>query len=204
MELDWLCVWLCLSSLRSLTLLVGFTDLYNHTYSESLWWKLFKNHKRTHIQRQRQWQRQRQRRWQRQRQRQRHRQSAWNAQHMLYFWNPDYSLIPNMMIDTSPWSPCSRRSPWSPWLLSSVHAIRSTGPNVSLDQPHKHENMIIWCKQLGHSFHLFHSVSYWQTVLAVDETFCGKKVFFPKKKLEWDWLLKIAELFGVSGSWSIM
>ena len=101
---------------------------------------------------------------------------------MLYFWNPDYSLIPNMMIDTSPWSPCSRRSPWSPWLLSSVHAIRSTGPNVSLDQPHKHENMIIWCMQLGHSFHLFHSVSYWQTVLAVDETFCGKKVFFPKKK----------------------
>ena len=52
----------------------------------------------------------------------------------------------------------------------------------SINLPHKHENMIIWCKQLGHSFHLFHSVSYWQTVLAVDETFCGKKVFFSKKK----------------------
>ena len=61
----------CPSSLRrwSLYLLVGLTDPYNHTYSESLWWKLFKNHKRTQIQRQRQ--------WQRQRQRQRHRQSAW-------------------------------------------------------------------------------------------------------------------------------
>ena len=33
---------------------------------------------------------------------------------MLYVWNPDDSLIPNMMIDTSPWSSCSRRSPWSP------------------------------------------------------------------------------------------
>ena len=50
---------------------------------------------------------------------------------MLYFWNPDYSLIPNMMIDTSPWSSCSRRSPWSPWLLCSVHKISSTGPSVS-------------------------------------------------------------------------
>ena len=53
----------------SLYLLVGFTDPYNYTYSESLWWKLFKNHKRTQIQRQRQ--------WQRQRQRQRHIKSAW-------------------------------------------------------------------------------------------------------------------------------
>ena len=45
----------CPSSLRiwSLYLLVGLTDPYNHTYSESLWWKLFKNHKRTQIQRQR-------------------------------------------------------------------------------------------------------------------------------------------------------
>ena len=58
------------SSLRrwSLFLLVGFTDPYNHTYSESLWWKMFKNHNRTQIQGQRQ--------WQRQRQRQRHIQSA--------------------------------------------------------------------------------------------------------------------------------
>ena len=114
--------YVCLSSLRrwSLFLLVGFTDPYNHTYSESLWWKLFKNHKRTQIQRQRQ--------WQRQRQRQRHRQSAWKTQHMLYFWNPDDLLIPNMMIDTSTWSSCSRRSPWLP---CSGHTISSTGPSVS-------------------------------------------------------------------------
>ena len=45
---------------------------------------------------------------------QRHRQSAWKTQHMLYFWNPDDSLIPNMMIDTSPWSSCSHQSPRSP------------------------------------------------------------------------------------------
>ena len=97
----------CPSSLQrwSLFLLVGFRDPYNHTYSESLWWKLFKNNKRTQIQRQRQ--------WQRQQQRQRHRESAWKTQHMLHFWNPDDLLIPNMMIDTSPWSSCSRRSPWS-------------------------------------------------------------------------------------------
>ena len=49
-------------------------------------------------------------------------------QHMLYFWNPDDLLIPNMMIDTSPWSSCSRRSPW---LLCSGHKISSTGPSVS-------------------------------------------------------------------------
>ena len=91
-------VWMyvCKSSLQRwwIRLLVGFTDPYNHTYSESLWWKLFKNHQKTQIQRQRQ--------WQRQRQRQRHRKSAWNTQLMLYFWNPDDLLIPNMMIDTSP------------------------------------------------------------------------------------------------------
>ena len=112
------CVDVCMSSLQrwSIRLLVGFTDPYNHTYSESLWWKLFKNHQRTQIQRQRQ--------WQRQRQRQRHRKSAWNTQLMLYFWNPDDSLIPNMMIDTSPWSSCSRRSPWSPWFLVPViHSV---------------------------------------------------------------------------------
>ena len=32
------------------------------------------------------------------------------------------------MIDTSPWSSCSRRSPWLPW---SSHKISSTGPSVS-------------------------------------------------------------------------
>ena len=113
-----MCLCVCPSSLRiwSLYLLVGLTDPYNHTYSESLWWKLFKNHKRTQIQRQRQ------------RQRQRHRQSAWKTQHMLYFWNPDDLLIPNMMIDTSPWSSCSC---WSPWLACSGHTISSTGPSVS-------------------------------------------------------------------------
>ena len=40
------------------------------------------------------------------------------TQHMLYFWNPDDLLIPNMMIDTSPWLSCSRRSPW---FASSSH-----------------------------------------------------------------------------------
>ena len=53
---------------------------------------------------------------------------------MLYFWNPDDSLTPNMMIDTSPWSFCSRRSPWSPWstwLPCSIHTFSSTGPSVS-------------------------------------------------------------------------
>ena len=116
------CVYVCMSSLWrwSLFLLVGFTDPYIHTYSESLWWKLFKNHKRTQIQRRRQ--------WQRQRQRQIHRQSAWKTQHMLYFWNPDDLLIPNLMIDTSPWSSCSRKSPW---LACSGHTISSTGPSVS-------------------------------------------------------------------------
>ena len=114
--------YVCASSLRrwSLFLLVGSTDPYNHTYYESFWWKLFKNHKRTQIQRQRQ--------WQRQRQRQIHRQSAWKTQHMLYFWNPDDLLIPNLMIDTSPWSSCSR---WSPWLPCYGHTISSTGPSVS-------------------------------------------------------------------------
>ena len=87
---------------------------YDESYS--------KINKRTQIQRQRQWQRQRQR------QRQRHRQSDSKTQHMLYFWNPDDLLIPNMMIDTSPWSSCSRQSPWLP---CSGHTISSTGPSVS-------------------------------------------------------------------------
>ena len=119
----------CMSSLQrwSIRLLIGFTDPYNHIYSESLWWKRFKNHQRTQIQRQRQWQRQRQRHIQRQR----HRKSAWNTQLMLYFWNPDDSLIPNMMIDTSTWSSCSRRSPWSPWLPCFGPPISSTGTSVS-------------------------------------------------------------------------
>ena len=123
----YVCMYVCVcvrpSSLRrwSLFLLVGFRDPYNHTYSESLWWKLFKNNKRTQIQRQRQ--------WQRQRQRQRHRESAWKTQHMLHFWNPDDLLIPNMMIDTSPWSSCSCLSPW---LGCSGHTFSSTGPSVSL------------------------------------------------------------------------
>ena len=47
---------------------------------------------------------------------------------MLYFWNPDDLLSPNMMIDTSPWSSCSR---WSPWLPCSSYKISSTGPSVS-------------------------------------------------------------------------
>ena len=47
---------------------------------------------------------------------------------MLYFWNPDDLLIPNMMVDTSPWSSCSR---WLPWLPCSGHTFSSTGPSVS-------------------------------------------------------------------------
>ena len=47
---------------------------------------------------------------------------------MLSFLNPDDWLIPNMMIDTSPWSSCSRQSPWLP---CSGHMISSTGPSVS-------------------------------------------------------------------------
>ena len=49
-------------------------------------------------------------------------------QHMLYFWNPNDSLIPNMMIDTSPCSSCSSQSPWLP---CSGHTVSSTGPSVS-------------------------------------------------------------------------
>ena len=70
--------------------------------------------------------------------RQGHRQSARNTICYIYFWNPDDALIPNMMIDTSPWSSCSRRSPWStwsPWLpcSSSSHTFSSTGQSVSPD-----------------------------------------------------------------------
>ena len=50
------------------------------------------------------------------------------TQHMLYFLNPDDLLIPNMMIDTSPWPSCSSQSPWLP---CSGHTISSTGPSVS-------------------------------------------------------------------------
>ena len=52
-----------------------FADPCNQTYFESLWWELFKNHKRTQIQIHRQWH------WQRQR----HRQSAWK--------NPTYAIF---------------------------------------------------------------------------------------------------------------
>ena len=106
-------VYVCPSSLQrwSINLLVGFTDPYDHTYSESLWWKLLKNHKRTQIQRQ----------WQRQRQR----QSAWDTQHMLYFWNPNDSLISNMMMIPTPSPSCSY---WSPFF---GHRINSRGPSVS-------------------------------------------------------------------------
>ena len=48
------------------------------------------NHKRTQIQRQWQWQRHR-------------KKSTQNIQRMQYFWNPDDSIIPNMMIDNR-WS----------------------------------------------------------------------------------------------------
>ena len=47
---------------------------------------------------------------------------------MLYFWNSDDLLIPNMMKDTLPWSSCSCQSPWLP---CSGHTTSSTGPSVS-------------------------------------------------------------------------
>ena len=40
-------------------------------------------------------------------------------------FNPDDLLIPNMMIDISPWSSCSCQSPWLPCF---GHTISSTGP----------------------------------------------------------------------------
>ena len=51
--------------------------------------------------------------------------STWS---LLYFWNPYDSLIPNMMIDTSSSSSCSRWSPRSPCF---GRKISSTGPSVS-------------------------------------------------------------------------
>ena len=83
----------CPSSLRrwSLFLLVGFTDPYNHTYYESLWWKLFKiirEHKYKD-------------------------KDTDKVPETPNIWNHDDSLIPNLMIDTPPWSSCSRRSPWT-------------------------------------------------------------------------------------------
>ena len=56
---------------------------------------------------------------------------------MLYFWNPDDSLIPNMMIDTSPWSSCSRRSP------CSSHTFSSTGPSVSSFRDFSNKNQCV-------------------------------------------------------------
>ena len=44
------------------------------------------------------------------------------TQHMLYFLNPDDLLIPYMMIDTSPWSSCSRCQPGYPVTISSTGA----------------------------------------------------------------------------------
>ena len=69
---------------------------------------------------------------------------------MLYFLNPDDLLIPNMMIDTSPWSSCSCQSPWLP---CSGHTISSTGPSVSpfrdffaiIDFPAKRSTFAIAC-----------------------------------------------------------
>ena len=50
---------------------------------------------------------------------------------MLYFWNPDDLFIPNMMIDTSPWSSCSRHSPWLPCSGHTSSYISSIEPSVS-------------------------------------------------------------------------
>ena len=106
--------YVCPSSLQrwSLFLLLNFTDPCNPTYSESLWRKLFKighkykdkdickdNYKDKDTDK-----------------------VPEKNQHMLFFWNPNDSLIPNMMIDTSP---------WSPWLPYSGHTFSSTGPSVS-------------------------------------------------------------------------
>ena len=56
---------------------------------------------------------------------------------MLYFWNPDDSLIPNMTLDTWPWSPCSSNT------ISS-----STGPSVSPFQDFFYSQWIKWCQLL--------------------------------------------------------
>ena len=60
-----------------------------------------------------------QRQWTRQQQRQRHRWSARITQHVLYFWKADVSLIPIMIINTTP---CSRQSPC---LVTLVTQFRS-------------------------------------------------------------------------------
>ena len=143
------CDCVCLSVITSKMIIISaqrlHRPLYNHTYSESLWWKLFKNHQRTQIQRQRQ--------WQRQRQRQRHRKSAWNTHLMLYFLNPDDSLIPNMMIDTSPWPSCSRQSPWLVTLFRSYNqfyraeCITISGffiPRVNFHKMHSTQNIFLY------------------------------------------------------------
>ena len=53
---------------------------------------------------------------QRQRQRQRCRENNWITNSVLYFWNPDDSSIPRMMVDTSPWSAASAPSAPSSFL----------------------------------------------------------------------------------------
>ena len=85
-----LCCYVAMSVITLKIIIISAHRLHRPLWPYTLW-KLFKNHKRTQIQRQRQ-------------------------------------LIPNMMKDTSPWSFCSR---WSPWLPSSSHTISSTGPSVS-------------------------------------------------------------------------
>ena len=51
-----------------------------------------------------------------------------NPTHAIFLESWWLVLIPNMMIDTSPWSSCSRHSPWLP---CSSHTISSTGPSLS-------------------------------------------------------------------------
>ena len=64
------------------------------------------------------------------------------TQHMLYFWNPHDLLIPNMMMDTSPWPSCSSQSPWLP---CSGHTISSTGLSVSPFRDFYKCKRVPWC-----------------------------------------------------------
>ena len=98
-----------------LFLFVGFTDPYIHTYSES-YSKIIRGYKYKDKDNNNN------------NDNDKDKDSDKVPENMTYFWNPDDLLIPNMMIDTSPWSSCSSRSTW---LACYGHTISSTGLSVS-------------------------------------------------------------------------
>ena len=63
-----------------------------------------------------------------------------------------------MMIDTSPWSSCSLRSPWLP---CSGHTISSTGPSVSPFRDFLCQSCFYFCL---YSFIFSHLISLWLIV----------------------------------------